>query len=201
MKKSYFIIFVLFISGCAASNSTINNAYRNPEFDRMPAYKTMLMPLGYNDLSVKEANMVNSELEDYFKYNLSFVKTVKTEDSKEFLKKKNLTDANSNFWEAYLNSGMIDKGFLKKIGTELNVNTVLYSQVTDVNKVFGIHRKVIGSTTAKLRYTIFSAVTGNLLWDLSVSATQENAFSDQSVPPTIEAVEIAFSTVLKNLPF
>lgn len=201
MEKSYLIIFALIITGCAVSNSTINNVYKSPEFDMMPVYKTMIMPLGYDDLSEKEVDMVNSEVEEYFKYNLSFVKIVKTGDSKEFLKKKNLIDANTNFWEDYLNSGKIDKGFLKKVGTGLNINTILYGQVTNVNKVFGVHRKVIGSTTAQLRYTIFSTVTGNLLWDFSVTATQENAFSDQTVPPTIEAVEIGFDTVLKNLPF
>ena len=48
---------------------------------------------------------------------------------------------------------------------------------------------------------LFSLKTGTLLWSATVSGTQANAHSDQMIPKTIEAINVAITEVAEKLPF
>lgn len=100
-----------------------------------------------------------------------------------------------------MEQGIIDDGTLHKIGHVLKVNTVIQGEVIDIKRKFPKYRKVIGETTATVKYSIFSTTQGKLLWEATCSRVEKNAHSEQLIPPAIDAIEIAFDEIIDNLPF
>lgn len=197
---SIFLLLIFIAFACSSSNSSIKE-FTAPEFKLMTIRTVALIKLDAEYLSEKEIAAAD---EKFFKEIQTRFKDIKFYDAvsvSNTLKEKNMENVWNEFWDNYISTGNADETLLFDLAEVLKVNAVLHGEVIEVNKIYGEHRKTIGQTSAKIKYALFSLKSGKLLWEATITGTQENAHSDQPVPKAIEAVNIAITDVINNIPF
>lgn len=194
------LLIVFIVAACSPTKSTIKE-YTAPEF-KLEAIRTVGL-IKHNAEYLTENEIVAAD-EKLFKEIQKRFKDIKFYDAVSVsnkLKVYNMENVWEGFWKNYMSTGSVDETLLFDMAEVLKVNAVLHGEVMEVNKIYGEHRKTIGQTSAKIKYALFSLKSGKLLWEATVTGIQENAHSDQPVPKAIEAVNIAITDVINNLPF
>ena len=204
MKPFYLILllFTLLVSySCSTTKSSVEEKYISPDLNkevvRTIAVSEIFGEYLFGDEKERALNKFIARIKDRYQ-NIAFSKTEEYFDSSNKDSYKNIL---SNFWNNYLKKDVIDEVGLFDLSEIVKTNAILQTEVIDVNKTFGEHRKTIAATKVKLRMALFSLKSGKLLWETTVYGTQENAHSDQLVPKTIEAVNVALTEVADELPF
>ena len=202
MRLNIILLFAIsaLLINCSITNQTIE-INKSAEIDSLQYFYIALMPINEAYLSNDEIEDINDDLNSHFGNFFGYIKFLNIEQFELFLKSNNLWDKTLVMWNDYVETGVINKEVLLDIRKETKINTILFGQVLSVQKTFGKHRAQIGESTAEVKFTIFSTITGNVIWEAVCSGTQGNAHSDQPVPSTIEAVEVALDEIMHNLPF
>lgn len=196
----YLVVVVIAFSSCSPTKSTFNN-FTAPELKLEVIRTVALMKLNAEYLSGAEITSADKRFQKEIETKIKDIKFFDPETSSKTMKENNVEKVWDDFWNLYLSTGTIDETKLFDIAEVLKVNAVLQGQVVEVEKVYGEHRKTIGQTTAKMKYALFSLKSGKLLWEATVTGTQENAHSDQPVPKVLEAVDVAILNLVNELPF
>lgn len=227
MKKSLlifsFLLIIVVCSGCITPEVTTNyKIYPKPE--KLRNLYVALMPLLADELSYSEIEDVTDEivnelsgygnirqivLPEKNKNKLFEGRKLRTWEKISYYRKNRIVNKfiDSTLlenwaadWRNYLNKKDINQNELMAIGNTLDVNAVLQFAVADLKRVRPIHRKVIGETTAVIKYALFS-VDGELLVEGESVATQANAWSGQLTPLPIEVVDVAIDDIFDKFTF
>ena len=192
-------VFIIFYS-CSPTASSVKD-YTTPEFQKEITRTVTLLDIISDELNFEEKEQIKEKL--LYEIKLRY-KNVAFYEPGKYINEKNESSFNNlwnPFWKKYLNTGVVDPVALFEVSEFIKSNAVLQAEVLDVEKIFGEHRQTIGQTTAKLKLGLFSLKSGKLLWEATVTGTQKNAHSDQTVPAAIEAVNIAVTNLIDKFPF
>ncbi|OGU55190.1 MAG: hypothetical protein A2V66_00540 [Ignavibacteria bacterium RBG_13_36_8] len=196
LSATFGIIFLLIYS-CAPSELTINYLV-DPKISNEKISTIALMPLIDNYLTDEERMDIDERFFDLLENNY---RVLDTEQSIELLKQNDLLEDWKIFWNNYLTNQHIDKNLLLTIGKRIKIDAIVQGNVLDISKQLPVHRKIIGETSAKLKYSIFSTTSGKLLWEANSFSKQINAHTDQATPMAMEALDIALDEIMDNFPY
>jgi len=200
VKFLILLLIVILLTGCSITKSTINIS-KNYEFNNKLFHYVALMPTKETIIDNETIELIDDEIYDCISSGYYNATVFSQNHINAKINKAKLNADWEIFWNDYLETGFINTTFLDFLGKTLKVDLILQCEVIDIKKTFGIHRKVIGETTAQIKLTMFSTKSGAVIWEAISLGTQGNAHSDQSVPASIEAVEVALDELLDNLPF
>ena len=208
MKKSSFAsLLVIFFLGCAPPNTT--KIYINPSLNSTKITSVAVFPLRnaaatQRDISLTTGDMIeiNKMFQTAFAEKNSKINMINSFSSVELLNQGSLVDLYGNLLSVYEQTGVLNTETLKKIGQYLKTDAIIQGFVMQVYQRDGAFiglNGTPGETKVTIKYTMFSTVSGDVLWEASCDGYKGvNAF--KKAPPVSDAVEKLREKIISAIP-
>jgi hypothetical protein len=128
------------------------------------------------------------------------LKILITEETGRILNESKLYSDWENFYQSYMTYGHPEPVRLQKILETLKADAILYCRLVRKDQKDGEYRTRTAVTRAEVKFGLFDIHSGKLIWEAISEGFEENELTFEQAPPLYEAVDLAVTKILTNLP-
>ncbi len=201
LRQFVLFLFVILLSGCAASNSYLRIRY-SPTYLKIKIDQIAILPFSQKYLSTEEKEEIDEILSKSitsmgeFKFSVT---SCRQTDS--LLNKINMTRKSEDFWDDFVKNGIINKEFLSDIKDTLNIKYLLKGEILKKHTQDNVYKKIIGYTEVDVKFVLFSTTSQNLVWEVNIAGKKHSPNTIfYPLPSTMEALEIALDRFMHEFP-
>jgi hypothetical protein len=188
------IILCLLMSGCQTARL---ESYVNPGYNPAVIKRVAILPISNARLSAGNAAEVASSFAKAVARRNSSLALVSGSESVARLNSVGKADVWSEFLRNYSNGGIPNTNSIKDVASSLEVDAIIQGTILEI-KQEDSNGYSYPMTRVVLRYTMFNAVDGAILWEVTGDGAIQ-PYSYKAVP-IFEALKLANDKVLDNLP-
>ena len=198
--KSILLPVILIISCSAIVKEVTIHTYSNPTY--RPGRIRTLAILYFKDsqLDAYDTSRLNRKINAAFEQGYPELKIMTTNETSRVLNKHELYSDWDDFYQNYMTYGHPDPEQIGRISSTLKADAILHCALLNVNQRDGQYRTRTAVTIADVKFELFDLPTGKLIWEASSQGFEENELTFEQAPPVYEAVDLAITKILANLP-
>lgn len=188
------MILGMFMSGCQTASL---ESYVNPGYNHASIKRVAILPISNSKLSAGNAAEVSSSFAKAVSRRNSSLVLISGSESVARLNSLGKADLWSEFLRNYSTGGIPNTTSIKEVAASLGVDAIIQGTIIEI-KQEDSNGYSYPMTRVVLRYTMFNAADGAILWEVTGDGSIQ-PYSYKAVP-IFEALKLANDKVLENLP-
>lgn len=199
MRTLILALCAVVLAGCATHKGA-SNSFVDPAFASKKIGTVAVFPIRNTRLAPAEARQLNRRLALEIRQQNPGLVLVNEAQSIERIDSAGLGESWSDFVTGFSASGIPDTSKIQGVGEAIGADAILQGELVSLAQQDGVYGGNLGTTRVTVRYTLFDADTGQLLWEISAEGRRQTATTMQDAPPIMEAIELAVEKMLDSLP-
>jgi len=198
LSKTFCLMSLVILAGCAASRGTINSFYE-PSYMQGSVNLLAIPTIRNARLAPSESQQIGRSVNRAIAEKNPTVKMMSANKFSNLLNDSGLVDSYADFIEDYITSGIANREFLENLRNN-DIDAIMISELSNAYRADGSLGYNLGETRVTISFTIIDTKTNDVIWTAIADGKKGTASTLGDAPPLIEAINLAVEKIVGAVP-